>query len=110
MFWSQTEPSEWPERPGGIPSQESKKRRLCARHLLQDKARFRAQSVSAIMKAAPYKKGIDQIIASRGDLAKSQEDRVLLAQMIAAPDAKHALIRKATREPGVKEIMTQMFR
>jgi|GEM_PF-1490264 len=62
------------------------------------------------MKATPYKRGMDQIIASLGDLAKSQEDRVLLAQMITALGAKHALVQKAAREPGVKEIITQMFR
>ncbi|MGA2820823.1 MAG: hypothetical protein ABSF61_09240 [Anaerolineales bacterium] len=61
------------------------------------------------MKATPEEKRRDQIIAKLGDLAKSQEDRVLLAQVITALDAKYDLYQKAAREPGVEGIITQML-
>ncbi len=50
----------------------------------------------------------DRLIATLGTLAKDGESRVLIANMIAALDDKYGLSKKMAREPGVKEIITQM--
>ena len=60
------------------------------------------------MKATSKHNRIDHLSATLGKVAKSQEERVLIANVITALDARYDLSKKMAREPGVKEIITQM--
>ena len=50
-----------------------------------------------------------QLISKLNHLWKEERDHALIANTIQALDTRHNLIRKITKEPGVEEIIQQMF-
>jgi hypothetical protein len=51
----------------------------------------------------------DPLIATLSSLAKDREERDLIATTIAALEAKYDLSKKMAKEPGVEEIIKQLF-
>jgi hypothetical protein len=51
----------------------------------------------------------DRLIADLNSLWKDQQDHLMIATAIQALNTRYDLIRKMTREPGVEEIIKQMF-
>jgi hypothetical protein len=51
----------------------------------------------------------DQLISQLNRLWKDEEDHLLIANTIQALDARYHLIGKITRDPGVEEIIQQIF-
>jgi hypothetical protein len=52
---------------------------------------------------------LDRLIASLGRLANDQHDQLLIAKTIQSFNTRYDLGRKIENEPGVEEILTQMF-
>ena len=55
------------------------------------------------------RQNFDDLINQLGRLASAQEEQALLAQTLIALDDKYALSQKMAREPGVEEIIKQLF-
>jgi hypothetical protein len=61
------------------------------------------------MRTSSGKDGQDRLIAKLNRLWKDEQDRILVANTIRALDTRYDLTRKIRKEPGVKDILVQMF-
>ena len=60
------------------------------------------------MKAVRIKSRQDHLVVELGKLARNEQDRMLMAEAIAALDEGYALAAKMAREPGVEPILQQL--
>jgi len=61
------------------------------------------------MKASSSRNKQEQLVAELNRLGKDEQDHVLIASTIRTLDTRYDLNRKTAKEPGVEEVIKQMF-